>query len=98
MGSLSILSVVLNNLLREAGGTIAVTTYAYISKIITFAIMPFTAITQALSPIVGYNFGAGEAGTYPENHPLLYSGQPSLRFGPAAHYGGHAGFPHPLIH
>lgn len=60
MGSLSILSVVLNNLLREAGGTIAVTTYAYISKIITFAIMPFTAITQALSPIVGYNFGAGK--------------------------------------
>lgn len=31
-----------------------------ISKIITFAIMPFTAITQALSPIVGYNFGAGK--------------------------------------
>lgn len=50
MGSLSILSVVLNNLLREAGGTIAVTTYAYISKIITFAIMPFTAITQRSAP------------------------------------------------
>lgn len=60
MGSLSILSVVLNNLLRDAGGTVAVNTYAYISKIITFAIMPFTAITQALSPIVGYNFGAGK--------------------------------------
>lgn len=60
MGSLSIISVLLNNLLREAGGTLGVNTYAYLSKIITFAVMPFTAVTQALSPIVGYNYGAGK--------------------------------------
>lgn len=60
IGSLSIISVLLNNLLRETGGTLGVNTYAYLSKIITFAVMPFTAVTQALSPIVGYNYGAGK--------------------------------------
>lgn len=59
MGSLSIIFMLLNNLLRSIGGTLGVNTFAYMSKIITFAVVPFTAITQALAPIVGYNYGAG---------------------------------------
>jgi Na+-driven multidrug efflux pump len=35
-----------------------VNTFAYVNRIITFAIIPFTAITQAASPIIGYNIGA----------------------------------------
>lgn len=59
MGSLSIMTILLNNALRTAGGTLGVTTFGYLSKLITYAVVPFTAITQALSPIVGYNYGAG---------------------------------------
>lgn len=60
MGSLSIISVLLNNVIGSAGGTLAVNTYAYMSKIITFVLVPFTAVTQALAPIAGYNYGAGK--------------------------------------
>lgn len=59
MGSLSIISVVLNNLLRDVSGTVGVNTFSYINKIMTFGIVPFTAVTQALAPIVGYNYGVG---------------------------------------
>ncbi len=59
MGSLSLMTVVLNNVLRTVGGTQGVTTYAYISKIMLVLVVPFTALTQALAPIAGYNFGAG---------------------------------------
>lgn len=59
MGSLSAMSVLLNNVLRQAGGTLGVTTYAYISRLVVFASMPFTAFAQALAPIVGYNHGVG---------------------------------------
>lgn len=58
MGSLSILTILLNNVLRTASGTLGVTTFGYMSKLITYSIIPFTAITQALAPIVGYNYGA----------------------------------------
>ncbi len=60
MGSLSVVSAVINNVLRDAGGTLSVNTFAYISKIMTFAAVPFTAVTQALAPIIGYNHGAGK--------------------------------------
>ncbi len=59
MGSLSIMTIILNNALRSASGTIGVTAFGYMSKIITFGLVPFTALTQALSPIVGFNHGAG---------------------------------------
>ena len=60
MGSLSLISALVNHFLGEVGGTSGITAFAYISKIITFAVMPFTAVAQALAPIVGYNHGAGE--------------------------------------
>lgn len=60
MGSLSVISLLLNNVLGQSGGTAGVNTFAYISKIITFVIVPFTALAQALAPIAGYNYGAGQ--------------------------------------
>ncbi len=59
MGSLSVITMLLNNILSTAGGTLCVNTFAYISKIITFGIVPFNAVTQATSPIIGFNHGAG---------------------------------------
>lgn len=61
MGSLSVMTILLNNILRTAGGTFGVNTFAYISKIITFGTVPFNAVTQAMSPVIGYNHGAGNA-------------------------------------
>lgn len=60
MGSLSVLTLIINNVLRSAGGTLGVNTFAFLGKLITFALVPFTAVTQALAPIVGYNYGAKE--------------------------------------
>lgn len=59
VGSLSITGILMNNLLRDSGGTLGITTYAYLSKIWALGIVPFTALAQAISPIVGFNFGAG---------------------------------------
>lgn len=58
-GSLSIITIILNRVLRDIGSTAGVTTFAYISKIITFVCLPSSAIALALSPVVGYNYGAG---------------------------------------
>ena len=62
MGSLSVITMLLNNILSTAGGTLGVNTFAYISKIITFGIVPFNAVTQAVSPIIGFNYGADNRG------------------------------------
>lgn len=60
MGSVSVLSAIVNKTLSSVAGTAGVNAFAYISKIMTFGIVPFTAVSQSLSPIVGYNFGAGK--------------------------------------
>lgn len=60
MGSLSVISALVNHFLGDVAGASGITAFAYISKIITFAVIPFTAVSQALAPIVGYNYGAGE--------------------------------------
>lgn len=59
MGSLSVITMLLNKILSTSGGTLGVNTFAYVSKIITFGLVPFNAVTQAISPIIGYNHGAG---------------------------------------
>ena len=61
MGSMSILFVIINKMLSASGGTLVINTFAYISKIITFAVVPFTAIAMAASPIISYNFGAKDS-------------------------------------
>lgn len=57
---LSLSLAVMNFALARAGGEIAVSAYAFIYKILSFAYLPFTAVTQGLSPIAGYNYGAGD--------------------------------------
>lgn len=60
MGSLSLMTLIINNVLSTEGGTLGLNTFAFLNKLITYAAVPFTAVTQALAPIVGYNYGAGD--------------------------------------
>lgn len=59
MGSLSVISMLMNNSLGGVSGSLGITAFACISKLVTFGLAPFTAMTQALAPVVGYNHGAG---------------------------------------
>lgn len=72
LGSLSVITMALNNILSSAGGTPGVNTFAYINKIVTFGIVPFNAVTLSISPIIGFNYGARN----PErvNKTLSFSG------------------------
>jgi putative MATE family efflux protein len=55
---LSLSLLLINNVLKAGAGTLAINTFAYLNRIIIFATMPFIALTQAISPIIGYNYGA----------------------------------------
>ncbi len=60
LGSISLLFMIINRVLSTVGGTQEINTFAYISKVTTFAIVPFNAISTAASPIISYNCGAGK--------------------------------------
>lgn len=57
-GTISLLSVVLNNSLFVYGGEMALSVYGIISRLLMFANFPVIGITQGFVPIVGYNYGA----------------------------------------
>lgn len=57
-GTISLLSVVLNNSLFAFGGEIALSGYGIISRLLMFVNFPVLGITQGYVPILGYNFGA----------------------------------------
>lgn len=57
-GTISLLSIVLNNSLFVYGGEIGLSIYGIISRLLMFANFPVLGITQGFVPIVGYNFGA----------------------------------------
>lgn len=54
----SIITLVYNRVLSEAGGEIAISTFGIINSIVTIIILPVFGINQGSQPIVGYNFGA----------------------------------------
>ena len=58
MSSMSLIFLLVNRLLSKFGGSTAVNTFAYISKIAMLAIVPVNAAAQAVSPIISYNYGA----------------------------------------
>ena len=51
-------ALLLNNALQKYGGDTAITAMGAINSLFTFFIMPTDGITQAMQPIIGYNFGA----------------------------------------
>lgn len=60
MSSLSIMTIIMNNILNDIGGTESVNIFAYVSKIMQFCIIPFTAFGLGVAPIIGFSYGAGE--------------------------------------
>lgn len=60
LGGVSLLFMLINKALALKGGTAYLNTFAYASKIITFAIVPYNAISTAVSPIISYNSGASK--------------------------------------
>lgn len=58
MSSMSFIFLLINRLLSKFGGSAAVNTFAYISKIAMLAVVPINSVAQAVSPIIGYNYGA----------------------------------------
>ncbi|MDR0855391.1 MAG: MATE family efflux transporter [Christensenellaceae bacterium] len=57
-GSIAVGMALLNNVFKAVSGGEMQVIYGLISKIFMFFIVPFTAVTQALQPIAGYNYGA----------------------------------------
>jgi len=57
-GTISLLSVVLNNSLFAFGGEMALASYGIISRLLMFVNFPVLGITQGYVPILGYNYGA----------------------------------------
>lgn len=59
-GTISILSIVLNNSLYAYGGAFSVSVYGIINRMMMFANFPVLGITQGFLPIAGYNHGAAK--------------------------------------
>ncbi len=57
-GTISLLSIVLNNSLFAFGGELALSAYGIISRLLMFVNFPVMGITQGYVPILGYNYGA----------------------------------------
>ncbi len=57
-GTISVLSIVLNNSLFAYGGEGAVSVFGIINRIMMFTNFPVLGITQGVVPILGYNYGA----------------------------------------
>jgi putative MATE family efflux protein len=57
-GTISLLTIVLNNSLFAYGNELAVAIYGIINRIMMFANFPVLGITQGFLPIAGYNYGA----------------------------------------
>ena len=57
-GTVSLLTIILNNSLFAYGGELSVSTYGIISRLMMFANFPVLGITQGFIPIAGFNYGA----------------------------------------
>lgn len=59
-GTISLLTIVLNNSLFQYGGELAIAIYGIINRVTMFANFPVLGITQGFLPIAGYNYGANQ--------------------------------------
>lgn len=58
--TMSVTTILMNNIMTQAGGDIALASIGIIWRLFMFLTTPLSAINQGLQPIVGYNFGAGK--------------------------------------
>lgn len=54
----SIMFIAANHMLVIYGGDLGVAVFGIIHKVFMFALMPIMGVTQGLTPLVGYNYGA----------------------------------------
>lgn len=59
-GSVSILTVVLNQVLFKYGGEMAISIYGIVNRMMMFALFPVIGIMQGFMPIAGFNYGAAK--------------------------------------
>jgi len=57
-GTVSVLSIVLNNSLFVFGGEFGVSVFGIVNRVLMFANFPVLGIAQGFVPILGYNYGA----------------------------------------
>lgn len=57
-GTISVLSIILNNTLFVYGGEISISVYGIINRVMMFANFPVLGVTQGFMPIAGYNYGS----------------------------------------
>ncbi|SNT11143.1 putative efflux protein, MATE family [Anaerovirgula multivorans] len=57
-----LVSIILNNSLREYGGDVAIGAMTVINSVMVLFLMSAMGITQGAQPIIGYNYGAGKFG------------------------------------
>lgn len=59
--ALSVMLLLMNNVLKRIGGSQSITAFAYVNKLVVLFTVPFLALSQAIGPIVGFNYGANRA-------------------------------------
>ena len=52
--------VILNRTLGHYGGNLAIAAYGVLNRLMHFAFMPMMGFAQALQPVAGFNYGAGQ--------------------------------------
>lgn len=57
-GASSLFALITNSTLRTFGGTLSITAFGTVNRIISFFFLPIMGINQGLQPIVSYNYGA----------------------------------------
>ncbi len=53
--------IFINQILKNHGGDLAISTYGIVSKVYTFLLLGITALMQGIQPIIGYNYGEGNS-------------------------------------
>jgi len=74
--TISVLTILLNNVLITQGDALDVASYGIISRMLMFALFPVIGVNQGFLPIAGYNYGAGLYQRVREsiNTSIMYSG------------------------
>jgi putative MATE family efflux protein len=58
--TISVLTILLNNVLITHGDALDVATYGIVSRMLMFALFPVIGVSQGFMPITGFNYGAGK--------------------------------------
>lgn len=74
--TVSVLTILLNNVLIVHGDALDVASYGIISRMLMFALFPVIGVNQGFLPIAGYNYGAEKFARVREsiNTSIIYSG------------------------